>query len=87
MTDELQPGPEVTPADAAEELCREDACFSRVPELADIGDDREVSDWVKFLLDLDDTDAGTVTAEDEMSGEGFGFIEDTRGGAVYVPYR
>jgi hypothetical protein len=90
--DELEPAPDtffhttMRLEQEVDELCAESATYDRVPELADVADDREEGDWVKFLVDLEDADSGLVDMEDQQSGEGYGFIRDTHGGVMFVPY-
>ena len=83
---------ELEPVDDAEslfldanELCREDACFARVPELEGIEDEQEAGQWMTFLLGLDDADSGDIEAwESVCAVPGLGWIEDEHGGARYV---
>ena len=85
--DELESGPEITPAEYAEELCREEACFARVPELEDIEDDQEVSEWCRFLRGLDDVDSEEINIwESVCAVPGLGWIEDEYGSAVFAQY-
>lgn len=86
--DELEPVPDETVlVMAADELCAEDACFVRVLELGDVEDSDEVSEWIKFLLDLGDADSEMIGMEDAISTGAPQFIEDAHGSVVWVDAR
>ena len=88
--DELEPGDDRPPV-LAEELCAEsaweDECVRRVPEMANLEDDREFRRCQDFLEDLDAMDADAVIQDlDECEDLLYrsGWFEDEHGGAVYL---
>lgn len=72
-----------------QEAAWERECVRRVPELADVEDDREFHRWQDYLAELDDMNADDVADDladcayclDEIS---LGWVEDTHGGAEYI---
>lgn len=91
MDDELEPVPAGSPlAGMTAEIGNnaDDRAYARFLELGGgvVLSDREASEWHMFLMSLDDADSGTVDAEDSLEVDGIGWIEDTHGGAVFVPY-
>lgn len=81
---------DLTPELTADGLCPEHTAELRVLRLAGervLEDDHEVSEWVELVMDLDDPDLGsdTIDGEDACEVPGMGWIEDTHGGAAFVP--
>lgn len=73
---------------AAEEERLEDEAYERLMAMGYDGDDHEASQWVILLRDLDDPDLGSsqIDNEDAIEAPGVGWVEDTHGGATFVPY-
>lgn len=75
---------------AAGEQRLDDEAYERLMAMGYDGGEREGNQWIKFLVAVHDPDLGSDTVDDEGAIDamhpGFGWIEDTHGGAAFVPY-
>jgi hypothetical protein len=74
-------------------MCREAAfqedCLRRVPELAGLADEREFHGWTFWMEELAEMTADAMAddlAECAEYMDGAGWIEDTRGHAVFISH-